>query len=58
MNRVLSIGLMSTAIVGLSRSGVLDCLLRLNLPERADALARAKRQTTKDQIPIVDADCL
>jgi hypothetical protein len=39
-------------------SGVLDRLLRLELPERANALAKAKRQTTKGQIPIVDADCL
>jgi hypothetical protein len=40
------------------RSGVLDRLLRLQLPERAQVLATAKRQASKGQIPLVDADCL
>jgi len=36
----------------------LDRLLRLDLPERAEALTKAKRQTTKVQIPLVNTDCL
>jgi Zn-finger nucleic acid-binding protein len=39
-------------------SGVLDRLLRLDLPQRADALGQAKRQATKDQTPIVDSRSL
>jgi hypothetical protein len=39
-------------------SSVLDRLLRLDLPQRAEVLATAKRHTTKDKIPIVSIDCL
>jgi hypothetical protein len=39
-------------------SAALDRLLRLELPERAAALTKAKSRTTASQIPIVDDDCL
>lgn len=36
---------------------VLDRLLRLSLPERAEALATAKRSVGPGQIPYIDARC-
>lgn len=36
---------------------VLDRLLRLSLPERANALAKAKRSVDPGQIPNIDASC-
>jgi hypothetical protein len=36
---------------------VLNRLLRLSLPERAEALATAKRSVGPGQIPYIDARC-